>query len=198
MQPNHTILGFSLEEWAAIATFVNGVTVLVLVVINILYLRSTNKQVKEARRQADVASDSLKLLKEQSNQKDAQELIRVIAILHDVRNDVNFWQPIVKDKWGMWPEKPVNFFPGDWSAVVYQAGQISAELRNDVKVLETFLSNATYQMQLFLSGQVNYRDATLMPLAWGNLENCRPFLNKIINIFESYEQSKPMSSGLLK
>src|ERR1700674_1431525 len=105
MQPGRTIFGFSLEEWAAIATVVNGITVVVLVFINILFLRSTNKQVKasiaqadEGRLQADAATESLKLLKAQSDQATAQELIRTLAILHGIQAEVMFWQPVVKDQ----------------------------------------------------------------------------------------------------
>ena len=63
MPTNHTIFGPALADWAAIATIVNGIIVVVLVGINILYLKSANKQVqaalaqaKEGQRQADAAS----------------------------------------------------------------------------------------------------------------------------------------------
>lgn len=49
---SHTIFGPALADWAAIATIVNGITVVVLVVINVLYLKSANKQARAALAQA--------------------------------------------------------------------------------------------------------------------------------------------------
>ena len=56
----HVFLGLRLDKSAAIATIVNGLMVLVLVIINVLYLRSANKQAKAALAQADAATESLK------------------------------------------------------------------------------------------------------------------------------------------
>jgi hypothetical protein len=96
----------------------------------------------------------------------------------------------------MWPAKVVKLIPTDWPMVVYQAGKISAELLKDVKDCEQLLGNADYQIMRFLSRDVNYRDVTLMPLAWTNLENARPYLTRIINAFEAYEQTQAGSRRL--
>jgi hypothetical protein len=115
MQAGHAILGLNISEWAAI---VNAVTVVILVFINIDYLRiakhqaeATHAQAKESQRQADVAMENLKLAEAQAEQLAAQELTTV-AILRGIVVDVTFWLPIVKENWKTAPSS-VRLVPGD-------------------------------------------------------------------------------------
>lgn len=190
--------GLSLADWA---TIVNAAALVVLVVINILYLRSANRQAaasmaqaKESQRQADAATESLRLLKTESEQRNAEELIRAIAILHAIRHDVAFWTPIVKDKWGMAPST-VHLLPLDWPIVVYRAGRISAELRKEVLILQNYLANANYQITEFLSAHPQFRNSEVLKPAHLNLVNASPVLTEVISKFETFEQANAGQSS---
>src|SRR5258708_7388704 len=170
MPTGTTLLGLTLNDWAAIATMVNGVTVVVLVVVNILYVRTANRQTqaaltqaqaalaqaKEGQRQADSASESLRLLKAQLSDQSHRELVRAISILDEVQNEVMFWTGITDNKWGMAPAN-VNLLPDDSTIVLLQAGRISLELRKEVGETFRMIANANYQIPEFLVAPQTYR-----------------------------------------
>jgi hypothetical protein len=196
---SHTIFGPALADWAAIATIVNGITVVLLVGVNILYLKSANKQVqaalaqaKEGQRQADAASESLRLLKAHSSEQSHRDLVRAIAILDEVNLSAMFWSNITDNKWGMAPPV-VKLLPEDWSLILLQAGKVSSELRKEV--LESFrmVANAQYQISSFLSLPVNYRNDQLMPPAHLNLVNAMP---KLVHVMAMLEQAENQLSTM--
>jgi hypothetical protein len=208
MSGNPTFFGLALTDWAAIATIVNGLTVLILVVINVLYLKSANRQAeaalrqaeaalaqaKEGQRQADAASESLRLLKGQLSEQNHRDLLRAIAILDEMKLDVMFWADITDNKWGMAPET-VHLLPDDWSVILLQAGRVSLDLRKETLEAFRMIGNAQYQISSFLSRPQNYRDAQLMPPAHGNLVNAMPKLNQIWAALQLVEEKASASAG---
>jgi hypothetical protein len=170
-------------------------TVVVLVFINVRYLRiaklqaeAANAQARESQRQADAAMESLKLLKAEAQQRTAQELSRVIAILRGMSADVALWKPIVKERWGTAPST-IHLIPDDWPLVVYYAGTVSPELREKALDVYTKLANANYQITQFLSTLIASRNPSILEPAYLNLENATPDLMYVIGVLESVEQA---------
>lgn len=191
MQTDHTILGLNISEWAAI---VNAVTVVILVFVNIYYLKIAKHQAEAARiqaiesqRQADVAMKNLKLATTQAEQQAAQELTTVIAILRGIGVDVAFWLPIVKDNWKTAPST-VQLVPHDWPLVVYHAGRVSIELREKALTVHSMLANANYHITRFLAS----REPSLLEPAYGNLVKVTDELNQVIAVLENFEKSAPL------
>ena len=192
--PSHNFLGLPLSDWAAIATLVNGVTVVILVVINILYLRSANRQAlaasaqaRESQRQADAASESLKLLQSQLSEQNHRELVQAMSVLNEVKLSVMFWTDITDNKWGTAPDE-VHLLPDDWSLVLLQAGRVSQELRGEVLEAFRMVGNAQYQISSFLGVPLNARDSRLMPPAHLNLVNAMPKLVNVTGMLELAEK----------
>jgi hypothetical protein len=168
-------------DWLNLAGF--GIQCLLFAGL-VWYTLETRRMRKEGQRQADAAMESLKLLKVQSEQKDAQELARVLFILNDMQSNLMFWMPIAKDQWGTAPET-VKLLPDDWSSVFYQAGKASIELRTEVQTIQKHLTEANLQIARFLSKPPNCRDPSLMPTAYANLQKAAPLLSKAISRFEA-------------
>ena len=73
--------------------------------INILYLKSartqasaTIEQAKQSQRQADAASESLRILQEKSAHEQDEQLVRVGVVLQSLLLKVSWWRDIVNDK----------------------------------------------------------------------------------------------------
>ena len=126
--------------------------------------------------------------RQESGYENKRELIRVTTLLRDLQDSVLFWREIVKDKWGRAPAT-VSLLPKDWSTVIYQAGKISADLREEVEAVGRSLAQANSLITEFLSMQVNFRDAGLMPKAYKSLDEVAPQLSNIIVQFEAFEKS---------
>jgi hypothetical protein len=191
MQADHTILSLSISEWAAV---VNAATVVILVFINIYYLKiakhqaeAAHAQAKESQRQADVAMENLKLAKVQAEQQASQELTTAIAILRGIVVDVAFWLPIVKENWKTAPST-VRLVPDDWPLVVYHAGRVSIELREKALAVHSMLANANYHITRFLAS----RELSVLEPAYANLVNVNDELNQVIAVLENFEKSAPL------
>ena len=149
MPTNHIFLGLSLENWAAIATIANVATVVVLVGINILYLKiartqasASIEQAKQSQRQADAASEGLRILQEKSAHEQDEQLVRVGVVLQSLLLKVSWWRDMLKDKCTAAPPT-VKFLPDDWHSIVYNVGRLSAQLREDIYFVGMHLADAT-------------------------------------------------------
>jgi hypothetical protein len=183
------------ESWTAAGTVANVVIVLALTIITFLYMRSAKRQadaaksqVEQSQRQADAAMESLTLLKAQVDQTKMRELLMAMAAFRHIKYEATFWKPFVTDQWGMMPDKVPQLLPLDWPSVFQLVSQISPELREEAQALEQKLGNAEYQIKLFQSKPQNYRDATVLPIARGNLENLTSHLNNLVNALEAHER----------
>jgi len=190
----HFFLGLKLEEWAAVATIANGLLVSVLIIINILYLRSADRQANAAlaqavqsQRQADAAIESLKILKEKSIYEDEQQIIRACDLLQASQREVLRWRDLMKDKWGMAPSS-AKLLPDDWSMIVYQAGKISVDLSKRVTSVGSQIAEANDKINGFLVIDPRYRDARVPPMAYRLLDEAVPHLNGIVIDFEARRQ----------
>ncbi|HEY4050051.1 MAG TPA: hypothetical protein VGM27_24580 [Acidobacteriaceae bacterium] len=191
MGADHTVLGLNISDWVAI---VNAVTVLILVFVNIYYLKiardqaeAARAQAKESQRQADVAMENLKLAKAQAEQQAAQELTTTIAILRGLVVDVSFWLPIVKEK-GKTAPSTVRLVPDDWPLVVFHAGRVSAEFREKALAVHSMLANANYHITRFLASH----EPSLLEPAYANLVNVGDKLHEVIAALENFEKSAPL------
>lgn len=155
--------------------------------------QNAQKQVVESQRQADAAMESLRLLKTQTEARDAQELVRAITVLRSIRSNVLIWLNVIdKHTWGV-PPLTVKLIPDDWPAIVYQSGKISAELRKDVESLEGFLTDANAKISQFLARGIEQRSEQLLRLAQVSLVTADPYLAKIIDALEKHNTKAPQS-----
>ena len=106
------------EGWTAAGTIANAAIVAVLALINFLYLRSARRQAdaaiaqaQQSQRQADAAMESLRVLKNQLDQREKRDIRRAITILRNITNDVNFWKQFFPDKWGQYRTTSHNLCP---------------------------------------------------------------------------------------
>jgi multidrug efflux pump subunit AcrA (membrane-fusion protein) len=189
---------------------VNAVLVAALVIINIYYLEvakrqaeaanaqvaqsqrqadAANIQAEQSRRQGDAAVESLRLLKAEADRAEMQEVVRAIAILQDMKNKLNIWQPIVKQSRGFIPEVGIRFLPPDWPALFLLVSRVLPELREDAEALQQSLGNAEYQVDLYLTASRESRDPNVLPIAWDNLEASRPHLDRLLSALEAHERA---------
>jgi hypothetical protein len=197
------------EEWIAIASVVNAVLVAALVIANIYYLKIAKRQAEAAsaqvalsqrqadaasvqaeqsRRQVDAAAENLRLLNAQTSRAEMQEVVRAIAVLRDVRNKLNIWQPIVKQSRFI-PEAGIRFLPPDWPELFLLVSRVLPQLRGDAEALQQRLGNAEYQVDLYLTASREIRDPSILPIAWENLEGARPHLERLLSALEAHERS---------
>jgi hypothetical protein len=155
--------------------------------------QNAQKQVAESQRQADAAMESLRLLKAQTEARDAQELVRAIAVLRSIRSNVIIWLNVIDKQ--TWPVPPltVKLMPDDWSAIVYQSGKVSATLRNDVELLEGFLADANAKISQFLARGIEQRSEQLLRLAQVSLVSADHYLAKIIDALGKHNAKAPQS-----
>jgi len=186
MPTNHIFLGLSLENWAAIATIANVATVVVLVVINILYLKSARtqanasiEQAKQSQRQADAASDSLRILQEKSVHEQDEQLVRVGVVLQSLLLKVSWWRYVVNDKCAAAPPT-VKFLPDDWHSIVYNVGRLSAQLRDDIYFVGMHLADATAAITRILNMQPDHRASADFAAASRLLDETAPRLSSIV------------------
>ena len=121
-------------------------------------------------------------------QDNKRELIRVITVLRALQSDVLFWRDIVKDKWGRAPDD-VNLVPEEWPTIIFQAGEISPDLRRQVENVGNTLAQANATISEFLAAQANFREQRLMPIAYQLLDEAAPRLFTVTTEFEAHERS---------
>ena len=187
MGADHTIAGLHISEWAAI---VNAVTVVILALVNICYLkiardqtRAASIQARESQRQADVAMENLKLAKAQAHQQAAQELTTAIALLRGIILDVALWLPIVKEQ-GKTAPSTVRLVPDGWPLIVFHASRVSREHREKALAIHGMLANANYHITRFLASH----EPLLLEPAYTHLVNVEAELNELIAELETFER----------
>jgi hypothetical protein len=183
----HVFAGLQISDWAAL---VNAVTVVILVVVNIRYLKiaseqttAANVQARESQRQADVAAENLKLAQTQADRQGAQELTTTIALLRGIVLDVAFWLPIAKDR-GKTAPATVRLVPDGWPLIVFQASRVSPELREKALAIHAMLAGANYHITRFLAS----REPSLLEPAYTQLVAVESALNELIAGLETYER----------
>lgn len=191
IQPTHIIFWkLTIEEWAAI---VNLIVVTVLAVINFFYLRSaqaqtsaTIKMAEESKKQADAAMESLRLLRSQVEQTNAEELARVLTVLRSIQIDVQFWLETTSNLGILRPV--IKLVPDSFPAIVYQAGRISPSLREKVKSLEEEnLLIAESLIGRFIATAAGYRDIAMMKSSQHPLGEAQKLLIEITKAFEKVD-----------
>lgn len=190
---NHTFLGPNIQEWAALATIVSVGMVVVLIVVNILYLKAANKQVEasnkqatESQRQADAARDSLQLVRREFEDKDLEQLTIVCLMLKSTQDRVlevkgflsSIANPGVTSAW-------VKIVPDDWWRVVIEAGAISADLYERTSSVGTQLKKAERMLAWFIETDATFRRHVPLQEATKLLDETAPHLDGIKNGFEA-------------
>jgi len=117
-----------------------------------------------------------------------KELIRVITILQAMQEEVGRWRGIAKDRWGMAPPT-VKLLPDDWATVIYEAGEISAELRQKVEEVGRELANANALIMDFLTPPPTFRNQQLIAKAYELLIKAEPHLAAALAEFQTFEKS---------
>jgi len=104
------ILGFSATEWTALTAIINTAAVIVLVLVNIFYLRSVKTQANAGVSQASAASDNIQLLKSQIQDQTSLKLTEILIDFRRLLMRLEWWTPKVRDGWGALPSE-LAFFP---------------------------------------------------------------------------------------
>lgn len=150
--------------------------------------KAATASVAVAQRQADAATENLRLLRAQLLDDHHRELLRAISILDDIRAQVRYWIGISDNKWGS-VNQASAILPGDSNVMLVQAGRHSKDLRNQVRETFRMLANADQQIAHFYVQPQNYRQQNLMQAAHGNLVNAVPRLTEIFGAFEQMESA---------
>jgi hypothetical protein len=154
-------------------------------------LELLSQQVTETKRQADTASESVRLLKLQSQEQQLRELWRVLPILDDIQVQVRYWLNLFGDnKWNS-VNSATKIMPTDSSSVLTQAARHSNELWNEVRDTFRKIMNADYQIDRFYAeDKPSYRNDSLRIAAHDNLKNAEPKLTRVVGEFTVFEEKE--------
>lgn len=154
-------------------------------------LEVLSQQAAETKRQADVATESLRLLRLQSREQQLRELWRVLPILDAVQGQVQYWLSLFNDnKWNS-VNKASKMMPADSSGVLTQAARHSNELWIEVRETFRMLTDADYQIDRFYAeDKPSYRQDSLRTAAHDSLKNAEPKLNRIAGEFKLFEEKE--------
>jgi hypothetical protein len=134
MPPAHVFLGLKLEEWAALATIANVLTVVVLIVVNILYLKAANKQASAAatqaaqsQLQATAAQANINFLKARLEEEVGVGRNMVLSAIDGAINSIGYWhsRPLTDLSRASSLPDPGDIVPRDASSILDHARRIS-------------------------------------------------------------------------
>ena len=193
MPTNHNFLGLSIQEWAALATIVSGIAVIVLIFVNVLYLRTAKRQTKaiqrqatESQRQADAANNTLEFLRQESKEKDLEQVTSICLTLKttlervmDVKGLISsIGKPGVRASW-------VKIVPYDWSSILSEAGRISEELYARTSAVGEQLRKAEQELTWCVEVEPTYKDLNSIQHIPRLLDETGPLLDGIRIEFEA-------------
>jgi hypothetical protein len=154
-------------------------------------LNLLSAQADAANKQANVAMESLQLLKLQAQEQQLRELWRVLPILDDIRAQVRYWSGLFDEsKWGT-VNTASRIMPADSSAVLIQAARQSNELWTEVRETFRLVANADYQIERYYAvDRPTYRQENLITAARDNLKNAESKLTYIFGVFTLFEDKE--------
>jgi hypothetical protein len=186
MQPEVVWLGLSPSEWTAIATVTNAVLVIVLAIINFRYMRSASEQAKASTKQATAAFANIDLLK---NQIQDQTLLKRTETLIDLRR-MNMllasWAPKLSESWGQLPPFE-GLLPDNWPSIVFVVERNIPNQKENLKSIETHITNAEMLIKDHLARAANYRQADVMKAAANDLNEASRPLGEILLALENHK-----------
>jgi hypothetical protein len=144
----HIFLHLTLSEWAAVATIVNTLTVCVLILINIGYLRAANnqaeaslrqataasEQVTESRAQVKLAQDNIEFLRNRLNEDLVFGRDHVLNAIKSAMIRITYWKglPLTELRVASSFPDSHDLVPSDVAIVAEHARRISSEVGQHV------------------------------------------------------------------
>jgi len=184
-------LGFTPTEWSALASIVNAVLVLALVVVNIFYTRSatkqaaaTHEQAVATREQASLANETINMTSAQLKQQSKLKLTEIIIDFRRLEMQLGYWSDKVRTKWGQGMPPLGNLLPDTWPDIVrIVETQAPAHVEN-ILTIERLLTAAELEINGEMAQPTSYRSDARMKEAADMLDKATKPVRKVLEMLQ--------------